>query len=330
MKPMHVRIAHLMLLPAMMTLGSACILEAAAGPTPTPQIIVVPGDGGGTAAESSPTPETILELTPTWTLTPQPTNTATTAPVTMTAGQDLSCVTGPHWILYAWVARIEEGETVVLLARSGPDWPDYYYARKSDGKECWAFGASSTISGNAAGLPVREAPPLPQVTFTVENRTYLRVLDIYIRGKDAASWGSNRLGASPLLHGATFHLTLTAGFYDVLIRDHHTGVLFEKHDTPIGPEVSSSVIIFEGRYPVRFHSESASAMCRVSIESLDGTYSADLTIGGDGRISSGEDVTLEGLGGVYDMQFRRCSDDGVGYGIGGAYIGPATATYIIH
>lgn len=329
MEPKHVRIAQLMLLPAMMTLGSACILEAAAGPTPTPQVIVVPGDGNTNPAPSS-TLESILALTPTWTLTPQATFTATVAPVTLTAGQDLSCVTGPHWILYEWVARISEGEIVVLLARSAPEWPDYYFVRKSDGKECWVFGGSSTISGSASGLPVREAPPLPQVNFTVENRTYLRVLDIYIRGKDETSWGSNRLGASPLPHGGTFHLTLTAGFYDVLIRDHHTGVLLEKHDTPIGPEASSSVIIFEGRYPVRFHSESASAMCRVHIESLDGTYSADLTIPGDGRISSGEDVTLEGLGGVYDMQFRRCSDDGVGYGIGGAYIGPATATYIIH
>ena len=43
----------------------------------------------------------------------------TTAPVTMTAGQNLSCVNGPDWILYEWVAAIDKGETVTLTARAG-------------------------------------------------------------------------------------------------------------------------------------------------------------------------------------------------------------------
>jgi hypothetical protein len=86
----------------------------------------------------------------------------------MTAGQDLSCVKGPKFDLYDWVAVIKQGETVTLLARSSPDWGEYYYVRKSDGTECWAFGGSSTKSGDTASLPVKEAPPTPTPKIMVD------------------------------------------------------------------------------------------------------------------------------------------------------------------
>ncbi len=312
--------------------GFGCILEAVAGPAATAQVIYVtatPGRGGLEGFTPSPTAESILDLTATWTPTPEPTNTAATAPVRMTAGQNLSCVKGPHWILYEWVAGISEGEVVTLLARSTPEWPDYYFARTAGGKECWAFGASSTISGDPSTLPMREAPPLPQITFVIRNNTYLRVEQLSIRGKDETGWGSDRL-AETINYRATFSLTFTAGFYDVLIKDHRNGIVYEKYDSPIGPEAGSSVIILEGRYTVRIHSDSAAAMCRVHIQSFDSIYQSDLTIPGDGRISPGEDVMLEGLGGIYDMRFYRCSDGGMGYGISGACIGPSTATHTIY
>ena len=158
----------------------------------------------------------------------------------MTAGQELSCVTGPHWILYEWVAKILAGETVTLLARSEPEWPDYYVARKNDGTECWAFGGSSEINGDPSLLPVREAPPLPTITYTIENGTGLRVVSVYLRGKDETAWGANLLDGDPfptiffnislggdLLPGATFHIPLTAGFYDVQITDYKGGIVFE-------------------------------------------------------------------------------------------------------
>jgi hypothetical protein len=79
----------------------------------------------------------------------------------MTAGQDLSCVKGPKFDLYDWVAVIKQGETVTLLARSSPDWGEYYYVRMSNGTECWAYGGSSTKNGDTASLPEKEAPPTP-------------------------------------------------------------------------------------------------------------------------------------------------------------------------
>jgi hypothetical protein len=307
--------------------GIGCILEAAAGPTPTPQVIVVPGDGTASSTPS-PTLESILALTPTWTITAGPTSTATTAPVTLTAGQDLSCVKGPHWILYEWVAGIAEGEVVTLLARSSPDWPDYFYVRKSNGTECWTFAASSTISGDTSALPVREAPPLPQITLTIRNQTYLRITTLRLRPKDETVWGTNLLGSHEVQGQETYGLTLTAGFYDLRIQDNRSGVVYEAHDVPIGAEPGSSTIILDGRYSVNIHSDTTSAMCRVEIASMDDSYHADLTIPGDGRISPGETVALEGLGGIYTIQFYRCGDNSRWYGTG-VYIGPGTDTVTI-
>ena len=306
-------IARLLVPLTAMAVGSACFLERIGGPAPTSQVVYVTATvNGGRSGESTPSPtiESILDLTATWTPTPEPTHTATVAPVTMTAGQALSCVTGPHWILYEWVAGIAEGETVTLLARSTADWPDYFYVRTSGGKECWAFGGSSTISGNALSLPEREPPPLPEFTFSVTNNTYQDIYFIYIRGKDETAWGRDVMpGAVPLKHGQTFRLTLTAGFYDVQLRDHsNTTVLFEKIDAPMGPEPSSSVIVYDSRYTVVVRSAYAHDICRASIEDPPTGDTMDLTIPGDGIISPGEEVTLEALAGHYNFIPYRCGN----------------------
>ncbi len=318
---------------AAMILGSACILEMATGPTPTQQVIVVTGDSRAGSPEPglpSPTLESILTLTATITFTPEPTSTATTAPVTMTAGQNLSCVKGPHWILYEWVAGIAEGEVVTLLARSTPDWPDYFYIRTSGGKECWAFGGSSTINGNASSLPEREAPPLPQITFIVQNNTYLRVEQLFIREKNSADWGADRLTGT-VDYGATFSLTITAGFYDVMVKDNHNGIVYEKQDAAVGPEAGTRTAIVEGRYSQRFHSATTVQICRVRIESFDDVYQGNLTIPGDGRISPGEDVYLESLAGSFETFFFRCGvDDSYWYAISGVYFGPSAYTITIY
>jgi hypothetical protein len=86
----------------------------------------------------------------------------------MTAGQDLSCVKGPKFDLYDWVAVIKQGETVTLLARASPDWGEYYYVRMSNGTECWAFGGSSTKNGDTSSLPLKEAPPTPTPKIVVD------------------------------------------------------------------------------------------------------------------------------------------------------------------
>ncbi|MBN2086186.1 MAG: hypothetical protein JW748_13285 [Anaerolineales bacterium] len=325
--------ARLLVPLAVMAVGSACILEAASGPTPTPQVIVIAGDGqtgSPDSAAASPTLETFLGLTPTWTLTAQPASTGTAAPVTLTAGQDLSCVAGPHWILFDWVARVGEGETVPLLAKAAPEWPDYFFARTAGGEECWIFGGSSTIRGDAAGLPVRDAPPLPAITFTIENRTHLPVSTLRIRLQAETVWGTNLLAGHTIGAGETYGVPLTAGFYDVRIMDSRSGILHEVHDAPIGPEPSSRVIVLDGRYSVIIRNETANPMCRGEVVNLDYSFRFEFTIPGDGRISPGETVTLEGPAGIFVMRFYECGSGELMYVESSAYIGPATATYVAH
>jgi hypothetical protein len=331
---------------AAMILGSACILETAMGPAATQQVVVIPGGGQTGFVEpgvASPTLESVLDLPPAWTATPQPTGTVTTEPgtpqptstatsgsVTMTAGQALSCVKGPHWVLYEWVTGIAKGETVTLLARSTADWPDYFYVRTSSGKECWAFGASSTKSGDPSTLPLRDAPPLPTITFIVQNNTYLSVEQLFIRAKNDSDWGADRLPGT-VEHGATFSLTLTAGFYDILVKDQRGGIVFEKNDAAVGPNASTRTATIDGRYSQRFHSVSTVDICRVHVESADASYQANLTIPGDGRISPGEDVDLESLGGSFEVFFYRCGEDSAyWYAVSSVYFGPVPYTVTVH
>jgi hypothetical protein len=227
--------------------GGACIAQGAAGPAPTAQVIVVTATDktlpGGSNPGATSTPTAFVEMTSAATAESTVAAGATAAPVTMTAGQDLSCVKGPHWILYEWVASIPKGETVALTARSTPSWPDYYYVRRSDGTECWAFGASSTITGDPASLPVMEAPPLPTVSLTIDNKNLLDVYDVFIRAQDSSDWGADRLGAGTIAPTAAFTLSLTAGFYDIRIKDMYGGVLYEKENSAIGPKTTSNFIL---------------------------------------------------------------------------------------
>jgi hypothetical protein len=331
---------------AALFLSGACILETAMGPAATRKVVVIPGGGQTGSVEpsiASPTFGSVLDLPPAWTPTlqltstatskpgtPRPTSTPTAGSVTMTAGQALSCVKGPHWVLYEWVTGIAKGETVTLLARSTADWPDYFFVRTTNGKECWAFGGSSTKSGNTSTLPVRDAPPLPTITFIVQNNTYLRPEQLFIRAKNDTDWGADRLPGT-VEHGATFSLTLTAGFYDILVKDQRGGIVFEKHDAAVGPNASTRTAIVDGRYSQRFHNAATVQICRVHIESFDDVYQLNLTIPDEGRISPGEEVYLESLGGSYETFFYRCGeDDSYWYAISSVYFGPSSYTITIH
>jgi hypothetical protein len=290
--------------------GSACILESVAGPTPTPKVVVISGDGGTATqdlAAPTSTPETVLSLTPTWTLTPQPTNTATTAPVTMTAGQALSCVKGPHWILYEWVAGIAEGETVTLLAKATPEWEEYYFVRKSNGTECWAFGGSSTKSGDLSTLPVREAPPLPVVTYQIENKTGLVVSKVFIRGKNEAVWGINRLGTGVIMPGQTANVTLTAGFYDVRILESKADeVLYEEHDRAIGfdPAYRYTELFIE--VDVFVNNDLGVNVCSMSYRKTGEADWRVLHSIEDGVVAPGAGDTVRLVVGMYDFRWVRC------------------------
>ncbi|MBN2086231.1 MAG: hypothetical protein JW748_13510 [Anaerolineales bacterium] len=310
-------------------LGSACILEAVAGPTPTPQMIVIPGDGGDPTTPSS-TPDSILSLTPTGTPTAQPTGTATINQVTMTAGQDLSCVTGPHWILYEWVTRIAEGEVVTLLAKAAPEWEEYYFVLKRSGTpaSCWAFGGSSTISGNAAGLPVREAPPLPQVVYTVENKTFLGIGVVAIRGKDETSWGANLLSA-PIPPGGKAHLTLTAGFYDVEFIDTIFRPVFEEQDRAIGSDPAYRYTILDHKHPFYVHNGCPFELCKFSFRVEGGSDWMVLHDTADGPVASGADLWLELLPGNYEVGVYDCYGMLLNSTFTNHYIGPAMQGFTV-
>ena len=147
---------------------------------------------------------------------------------------------GPHWVLFEWVARIAEGEIVTLLARSTPDWPDYLLRPqiRRDGM----LGVRRQFHHQRRiprPLPVREAPPLPVITFTVRNDTYLRITSLRMRPKDETVWGTNLLAAHPVQAKETYSLTFTAGFYDIRIMDYHDGIIYEANDVPIGAEPGS-------------------------------------------------------------------------------------------
>jgi hypothetical protein len=219
-------------------IGGACILETAR-PSDTSQVVIVTATPDG--AGQNPSQESQLSTTPELTetlaaFTPSLTATFTTTPVTMTAGQSLSCVTGPDWKLYEWVAGIPEGETVTLIARAVPEIPDYYVARTAGGKECWVFGGSSTVSGPASTLPTRETPPLPTVNFVVRNRVHIPLTTVYIRSAGGSSWGSNRI-AAPLadMSGET-SISITAGYYDVRVLDVLGNVMYESYNRAIGAD----------------------------------------------------------------------------------------------
>jgi hypothetical protein len=228
----------------------------------------------------------------------------------------------PHAVLYEHVADIAEGESVILLARAAPEYPGYYFARTAGGTQCWLFGGGSTISGNAAALPVRDAPPLPEITVTVQNNTYLYVVDVFIRGKKETDWGADQLAGGLIAPEGKFTLTITAGFYDMQMKDSMGGILFDKDDIPIGPESPYRNIFLDYEYLKAFQNLSENYFCRVVIRPLAGDIPINLTIPDDGRISPGEKVVLKALAGFYEVRLYQCEDGRPAAVFNTVYIGP--------
>jgi hypothetical protein len=324
MKPEKPPLTRLLVPLAIFFIGSACILSTPAGAVATSQIIVVTATGEIQQPEGSlpsATSEPTIAQTLTFTLTPTLTPTATTSPVTMTAGQDLSCVKGPHWIFYEWVAGIAEGEVVTLLAKASPEWEEYYYVRKSNGTECWAFGGSSTKSGDLSTLPVREAPPLPEVAYTIENKTGLRVPVVFIRGKDETVWGANRLSAI-LYPGEKVSLTLTAGFYDVKILDEAFFALYEEYDRPIGSDPNYNYTLLDDEYEFYVQNNHPFDVCTFSFRPQGGSTWTVLHSAADGHVATGAKAWFKLVPGFYDVAVYRCTGPLAGV-ITTHYVGPA-------
>jgi|WetSurMetagenome_2_1015567.scaffolds.fasta_scaffold214079_1 hypothetical protein len=299
--------------------GSACILQTAA---PTTQGRVALPTREGAAPDSS---SQALDggSTPTWTLTlsPELTLTATIAPVTLTAGQALSCVKGPDWKLYEWVAGIAEGETVTLIARAAPEIPDYYVVRKSDGTECWAFSGSSTINGSTAGLPVRETPALPTVVYVIENKVMIPLCEVYIRAKDEAAWGANRLTVPNIAIDATFSVTLTAGYYDVQIKDCLATALYEEHGRAIGPDPTYRRTVIANDVDFYIQNNYPFTICWIERMMPDGSWGYLYNTATDGGpLYSGGRKNITLRAGWYYFRVTRCTS--VVLPITGVYIRP--------
>jgi hypothetical protein len=244
----------------------------------------------------------------------------------MTAGQKLSCVAGPQWILYEWVAGIAKGESVTLLARITYEEDEYYFVRKADGTECWAFGESSTISGDPSILPVTAAPSLPKITYVIENKTGLPACDVFIRGKNETVWGADRLGAGSIAPGAKFSLDLTAGFYDVLIKDCTGGILYEKADRAIGSDSGYRYTALATKVKFYIKNNQGVDICLFRFQPVGGAWK-ELHTEADGHIANGAKVDFTLLVGKYNMEIHRCSDGAVVDLNSDVTIGPTTTGF---
>ncbi len=311
--------------PAVQTEVARQLTQIAAGSS-NDSSLVGESSPSGLQATATPTLEPTLAPTEPSTLTPTITLTPTAVSVTMTAGQDLSCVMGPQWILYEWVAPISKGETVVLLARATSEWEEYYYIRTNDGKECWAYGGSSTKNGDVSTLPVKDAPPLPEVTYTIENKTMLGIENVFIRKKGETSWGANRLSAYLTPESYPEEINITAGFYDVKILDEKGGILYVKYGAAIGANPTSRQIVVNTQVKAHFTNKSILDVCEVYL-----TYDSTWFTGGtfvhspsDGVVAPGEEMWFTVLAGFYTVDFYQCgTKKWVASSPGRQYIGPA-------
>jgi hypothetical protein len=280
-------------------IGSACILVVTATPG---------GDAAGSTSDAPSSPTLGWTQTLALTFTPSQTYTPTTTPVTMTAGQALSCVKGPDWKLYEWVAGIAEGETVTLVARAVPEIPDYYVIHKSDGKECWAFGASSTISGSTSGLPVRETPPLPTVSFLIRNQVYVPLCTLLIRKAGDSSWGANRLAAAVALAGEA-SVSITAGYYDVIVRD-CTGdkMMYEAYNRAIGPDDNYRILAVAPDVKFTLRSMIMFDVCWIDVQTPGGAWQKLYSAAdGGGTILTADQRDFTLRAGLYKVRFTRCN-----------------------
>ena len=124
--------------------------------------------GSSVALDSSATP-TLAPGQPTFTatITPNPTSTATIAPLIpmISVSVATNCREGPGK-LYDMVGALLVGQTVQVYARDPGS--NYWYIRNPDDPRefCWVWGEYATLSGLTGTLPVYTPPPTPTPTYT--------------------------------------------------------------------------------------------------------------------------------------------------------------------
>lgn len=282
---------------------------------PAPEIIIITVEVPvvQTPVQEEPEPPTTVPPT---TVTPTP------GLPSLIGGQLLSCVSGPHWILFQWLDRVDIDEEVILLARASSDWDEYYFVEKGNGTTCWVYGASSEKFGNYQSLPIREAPLLPEITYKIKNNTELDVCNVFIRPKDDTAWGADLLGANTILPGAAYDFNLTAGFYDVQIVDCWGGILFEEHAKAIGSDSNSRITKLANEIEFYIQNNFVFDVCWVNVMPNGGLWN-EVYEESDGHVQPGEKIWITLLAGIYEIQIHRCTGTLVDIQQG-VYIGPLT------
>jgi hypothetical protein len=312
----------------------ACNSAPASGINPTPQIPILTAydqlKGGDTPHPSAATEESPPAYTPTGTFTPSNPPTATPTIPTMTAVEDLSCVKGPNWILYEWVALIRKGEVVLLLGRAPPAWSGYYYVRKADGAECWTFGGRSLLSGNLSGLPVLDAPPLPMVEYEIKNKTHLVITEVYLRVRDSFYDMGMNLAPNGIPPGITLNIKIQAGFYDVFLYDCKHAILYRELVKAIGSEAGSRHTTVETRVTFSLTNGLGRSVCRILVHPVDGSPGFYLLGPADGAIPPGSRVSITALAGLYKILVYSCEDLSLFHTRPDTYIGPAMTEIVLH
>jgi hypothetical protein len=206
------------------------------------------------------------------------------------------------------VTKVAKGETVALVARAVPEIPDYYVALTGDGKECWVFGGSSTITGNAAALPIRETPPLPTVNFVVRNRVHIPLTTVYIRPADDSSWGGNRVSAPINEMTGEAAVSITAGYYDVRVLDIFSHVMYESYNRAIGPDDTYRILTVNPDVGFTIRNDYPFSICWIDVQTMGGSWQKlYATEDGGGSIYSGNTREFTLRAGAYGVRITRCT-----------------------
>jgi hypothetical protein len=142
---------------------------------------------------------------------------------------------------------------------------------------------------------------------------------VFIRPKNDTVWGADRLGTGNIAIDAVFTVEITAGFYDVQIKDCGGGVLYEKEDRPIGTDAGYRILQLATDVKIYIQNNQGVDLCLFRFQMVGGDWK-DLHTAADGAVPNGQRVNFTLRVGRYNMSFHRCSD--------GVSVGTKTNVYV--
>jgi hypothetical protein len=192
--------------------------------------------------------------------------------------------------------------------------------------ECWVTLPCNKVGelfGDVDSLPVKKAPPRPEVAFEIDSQTGLDICKVFINPSGRADGAGNRLGDSVLNPHSRFTLKLAAGFYSMTVSDCRDGVLYgaERHGVGPGPEfrsqrIDTTVLVF-------INNPFAYNLYEIQMRPSDGSWTVLHNPGG-GEFMPGKGIYLDLLVGYYDFIFTTCSGS-VPLSADRVYVGPNTS-----